>query len=64
MNLPDGWMVYPLMEVTIGLFVLLIAILVVLIMNYRVLKSFQQPQEPPENMEKEHMENLGFKDMR
>ena len=36
MNIPDGWMVYPLAEVTIGLFIALIAILVVLV---KILKA-------------------------
>ena len=62
MNLPEGWTVYPLMEVTIGLFVILIAILIVLIMMLRVLKSFQPPKE--EQTGKQRIENLTFKDMR
>ena len=62
MNVPEGWMVYPLMEVTIGLFVILIAIFIVLCMILKVLKSFQQPKEEG-STQKERMNNLKFKDM-
>ena len=62
MNVPEGWMVYPLMEVTIALFVILIVMLIVQIMTLRVLKSFQQPPEEPTN--KQEMDSLTFKDLR
>ena len=63
MNLPDGWHVYPLADVTIGLFVLLVAILVVQILILRVLKSFQPPKEPRQS-DKQEIENISFRDMR
>lgn len=62
MNIPDGWMVYPLMEMTIALFVILIVMLVVQIKTLRVLRSFQPPKK--EMPGKQQMENLSFKDMR
>ena len=46
MNIPDGWMVYPLAEVTIGLFVALIAIFVVLV---KILKAVNRIA--PDNLE-------------
>ena len=45
MNIPDGWMVYPLAEVTIGLFIALIAILVVLV---KILKAVNRIAPEPE----------------
>ena len=45
MNIPDGWMVYPLAEVTIGLFIALIAILVVLV---KILKAVNMISPEPE----------------
>ena len=61
-NLPDGWHIYPLAEVTIGIFAILIAMLIVQIMTLRVLKSFQTPKEPRTNKQK--IDNLTFRDMR
>ena len=62
LNLPDGWMIYPLAEVTILLFVILIIMLVVQIMTLRVLRSFQPPQE--KSSDKKQMDKLTFKDLR
>ena len=62
LNLPDGWVIYPLSEVTILLFVILIAILVVQIMTLRVLRSFLPPQE--KTSDKKQMDKLTFKDLR
>ena len=62
MNVPDGWMIYPLMEVTIGLFVILIIMLIVQIMTLKAIKSLMPPRERPAN--KQEMKNLSFKDMR
>lgn len=56
------WTVFPLAEVTILLFVILIAMLVVQIMTLRVLRSFLPPKE--ENPNKQHIDNLTFKDLR
>ena len=58
----DEWTVFPLAEVTILLFVILIAMLVVQIMTLRVLRSFLPPQE--KSSDKQQIDNLTFKDLR
>ena len=62
LNLPEGWVVYPLIEVTIGLFAILIIMLIVQIMTLRVLRSFLPPKEPDHR--KQQMENLNYDDLR
>ena len=62
LNLPDGWMIYPLAEVTIGLFVILIIMLIVQIKIFLSLRSIIPPKEKISN--KKQMDNLTFKDMR
>ena len=56
------WTVFPLADVTILLFVILIIMLVVQIMTLRVLRSFQPPQE--KSSDKKQMDKLTFKDLR
>ena len=56
------WTVFPLAEVTILLFVILIIMLVVQIMTLRVLRSFQPSQE--KSSDKKQMDKLTFKDLR
>ena len=58
----DEWTVFPLAEVTILLFVILIIMLVVQIMTLRVLRSFLPPQEM--TSDKQHIDKLTFKDLR
>ncbi len=55
----EGWMVYPLAEVTIGLFVVLIAIFIVL---YRILKALNRiaPEEEKPS-DKPKIEKITFK---
>ena len=62
LNLPDGWMIYPLAEVTIGLFVILIIMLIVQIKIFLSLRSIIPPKE--KISDKKQMDNLTFKDMR
>lgn len=56
MNVLDGWMVYPLAEVTIGLFIVLIAILVVLV---KILKAVNRiSPEPEKHSDKPKIEKI------
>ena len=62
LNLPDGWMIYPLAEVTIGLFVILIIMLIVQIKLFLAIRTLLPSKENTSS--KKHMDNLSFKDMR
>lgn len=64
MNIPDGWMVYPLLEVTIAAFAIAIISLIVQIKILKELKSFRQPEQQTNDPKKETMSRLTFKDMR
>ena len=56
MNISDGWMVYPLAEVTIGLFVALIAIFVVLV---KIMKAVNRiAPEPEKTSDKPKIEKI------
>lgn len=55
----EGWMVYPLAEVTIGLFVALIAIFIVLIKILKALNRIAPEEEKPSDKPK--IEKITFK---
>lgn len=55
----EGWMVYPLAEVTIGLFVALIAIFIVLIKILNALNRIAPEEEKPSDKPK--IEKITFK---
>ena len=55
----EGWMVYPLAEVTIGLFVALIAIFIVLIKILKALNRIAPEEEKPSDKPK--LEKITFK---
>ena len=55
----EGWIVYPLAEVTIGLFVALIAIFIVLVKILKALNRIAPEEEKPSDKPK--IEKITFK---